>query len=398
MIALGSPAFQHILKECTEKGIITQVLIEPKGNLETLLKEKFTESPPKHQNLDSNSCDLVNYGQTHVDCRHRINNARILSIKATKNEPARFFQFYFLVSFQNKLRPKNEEMITIMVDESYSVTRTDNSFETFLGKEDVEITDFRRRLATPWSSDNLKAAALKKLNSIVEDKLVLFDLPIDKERKSKLKKFEKRLRRERLEQVISSKYDFDPQKWQSSLETLLEKEKDSFLTRVAVKLINLAIVNTTKVAFEAKLDNNSSIRSSLILGIDHSPKVTCPLCKNPHSEGYATEDSLYVCGRCIRQSLDTGKVFSKKAALRLDETLKEYIEPEEGFVCSVCGRKHSKLLEFKCSYDDSSVCIFHYDICDLCGKVFSRLNLSHTDGFERQLCPEHAAQRKLRER
>lgn len=81
----------------------------------------------------------------------------------------------------------------------------------------------------------------------------------------------------------------------------------------------------------------------------------------------------------------------KKAPLKLDETLNEYFEQDAGFVCSVCGKKHSRLLEFKCSYDDSSVCIFHFDHCDLCGEVFSKLNLTSTREFKRKLCPKHAA-------
>jgi hypothetical protein len=101
-----------------------------------------------------------------------------------------------------------------------------------------------------------------------------------------------------------------------------------------------------------------------------------------------------VCGSCVRQSIDSGKVYSKKAALKTDETLNEYIEKDAGFVCSVCGKRHSRLLEFKCSHDNSSVCIYHYDLCDTCGKVFSKLNLSYTDEFKRKLCPKHALKEK----
>jgi hypothetical protein len=88
--------------------------------------------------------------------------------------------------------------------------------------------------------------------------------------------------------------------------------------------------------------------------------------------------------------VDTGNIYSKKAALSLDETLNEYFEHESGFVCAVCGKRHSPLLEFKCSHDNSSVCIHHYDFCYICGKVFSKSNLTYTDEFKRKLCPKHA--------
>jgi hypothetical protein len=154
------------------------------------------------------------------------------------------------------------------------------------------------------------------------------------------------------------------------------------------------IVNTVKVRFEVKLDNKSTIHASLTLGINHTPEVSCSICRQNITEGYATQDALYVCENCIRQSIDTAKIYSIKAPMRLDEKLHEYIEPDAGFVCSVCGKRYSRLLEFKCSHDNSSVCIYHYELCDVCGKVFSKLNLSHTDEFKKQLCPKHAEQNK----
>ena len=54
-------------------------------------------------------------------------------------------------------------------------------------------------------------------------------------------------------------------------------------------------------------------------------------------------------------------------------------------------------LEFKCSHDNSSICIYHYGLCDVCGKVFSKLNLTYTDEFKRQLCPKHASKNKQKE-
>ena len=242
----------------------------------------------------------------------------------------------------------------------------------------------------------MKENADETLAAILRQKLVLFDLMLDKEKKARLRSFGKRLKRERREQVISKRLVYDFVQWQTHYGTLLKREEESFTTHIAVKFINLLIINTNKVTFEVKLDNNSTIHSSYIVGINQ-PEVTCPICRQPFSEGYATQDSLYVCKNCIRQSIDTGKIYSKKAPLRLDETLKEYIEADSGFICSVCGKRHSRLLEFKCSHDNSSVCIYHYEVCDVCGKVFSKLNLSYTDEFKRHLCPKHAAKEKLKE-
>ena len=162
------------------------------------------------------------------------------------------------------------------------------------------------------------------------------------------------------------------------------------MTNVSIKLSNLLIINTAKVNFEITLDNNATIHSHLILGLNHPFEVTCPICHEPFIEGYATQDSLYVCKNCIRQSIDSCKIYSKKAPLKLDEALNEYLEQDSGFVCSVCGKRHSELLKFKCSHDNSSVCIHHYGLCDICKNIFSKLNLSHTQEFKRQLCPKHA--------
>jgi hypothetical protein len=203
------------------------------------------------------------------------------------------------------------------------------------------------------------------LGIILKEKLALFNLPLIKEKKSKIRSFEKRLRREHHERITSRKNDFDQQKWQANYETLLRREEDSLTTHIAVKFINLLVINTSKVNFEINLNNNSKIHASIILGIDQVPEVVCPICKNICYEGYATQDSLYVCKKCIRQSIDTAKIYSTKASLKLDETLNEYIEQDSGFVCSVCGKKHSRLLEFKCAHDNSSICIYHYGLCDV---------------------------------
>ena len=279
------------------------------------------------------------------------------------------------------------------MDEKGSSICIEDSLGSPLKNQEIAVQDFKAKLK-PAVFDELNAAAAEKLDAILRAKLVLFDLPLRKEKRAKLKSFDRRLRRERREQVISRKHDFDYPQWRSSYEALLKREEETYQTTVAVKLINLLVINTSKVGFKLTLDNNATIQSSFVLGISQ-PEVACPICKKTFSEGYATQDSLYVCKSCIKQSVDTAKIYSKKAALTLDETLKEYVEPSSGFVCTVCGKRHSRLLEYKCSHDNSSVCIYHYGLCDTCGKVFSKLNLSYTDEFKRQLCPKHATKDKL---
>jgi hypothetical protein len=283
------------------------------------------------------------------------------------------------------------------MDEDGNTVRVGELSEgNFLYDKDIEVKDFKSKLETSVF-EKLKVIADEKLEIIIKEKLVLFDLALSKEKKSKLRKFDKRLRQERREKVISRKHDFDLPQWRTNYELLLRKEEESYLTNIAVKFINLIVINTTKIKFEVNLDNNSIIRSSMVLGINHNSEVSCPICKKTFYEGYATQDSLYVCKNCIRKSIDTAKIYSKKATLSFDETLNEYFEHDSGFICSVCGKRHSRLLEFKCSHDNSTVCIHHYESCDVCGKVFSKLNLTYTDEFKRQLCPKHAPKNKAKE-
>ena len=72
-------------------------------------------------------------------------------------------------------------------------------------------------------------------------------MPLIKDKEAKLRSFDKRLRRERLEQIINSKYDLDLQKWQATYEALLKREEESLTTNIAIKLINLLVINTTKI-------------------------------------------------------------------------------------------------------------------------------------------------------
>jgi len=399
LITPGSLVFQQILKECLETGILCQISLKPKEGIDTFLKGYVKDSP-----VSCADCDKVTIeGEVFSSCvksppcYHQINNGKIVSAKVLKNEPVKYFQFYFSTIFQNKLRQKSEKTITVLIDENGNIVRAGEFIEdNILSDKAIEIQNCKSKVEASVF-EKLKVFVDEKLETIVKEKLVLFDLALSKEKKSKLRSFDKRLRRERREKVISRKHDFDLPQWRTNYELLLKSEEESFITNIAVKFINLIVINTTKIKFELNLDNNSTIRSSIVLGINHNSEVSCPVCKRTFSEGYATQDSLYVCKNCIRQSVDTAKIYSKKAALSLDETLNEHFEHDSGFICSVCGKRHSRLLEFKCSHDNSSICIHHYGFCDVCGKVFSKLNLTYTDEFKRQLCPKHASKNKAKE-
>ncbi len=392
LMSPGSPAFQQIVKECLENGVLCQVLLNPKEKIDTLVGRYFKDSP-----FACRECEKITLAEEVIStclksppCHHQINNGKIVSVNVSKKEPVRYFQFYFSATFQNKLRSKNEEIITIMLDEKGEmVDARDFSEDNSLNDEMVEMQDFKSKLEASVF-DKLNTVAEEKLDAILKEKLILFDLPLTKEKRTKLRSFDKRLRRERREKVISRKHDFDVPQWRANYEALLKREEESYVTNIAVKFINLLVINTSKIRFEVNLDNNSTIQSSLILGVNHTSELNCPICKKSFYEGYATQDALYVCGNCVKQSIDTAKIYSKKATLTLDETLKEYFEHDSGFICSVCGKRHSRLLEFNCSHDNSSVCVHHYGLCDICGKVFSKLNLVYTEEFKHQLCPKHA--------
>jgi hypothetical protein len=391
LLTPGSPAFQQILKCCLENGVLSQISLSPKGNFEALISRYFHYSA-----LACENCRKATIGEEKVRicekpqlCFQQIKNGKIVSVRILKKEPTRYLQFYFAATFQNKLRPKNEELIKITLDENGKACNDTFIEQAIAHDECIEVQDVKSNF--PISVfEKLEKVAYGSLDNLLEGKLLLFDLPLGRDKKAKLKAFERRLKRERRELVLSRKHDADPIEWQKNYEVLLRREEESFISSLTVRFINLLIVNTVKISFELTLDNNSIIRSLFVLGMNGAPDVSCQICKAPLTEGYATEDSLYVCHDCIRQSVETGKIYSKKAALRLDETLNEYFEHDSGFVCTVCGKRHCKLLEFKCSHDNSSICILHLGLCDVCKKPFSKSNLAHTEEFKRQLCPQHS--------
>lgn len=398
LIAPGSPSFQQVLRECQENGVPCQIQLNPIDGVESEVKRRFKEG-----DFACIDCDKVTVGQKEFSvcvepqvCHHQINCGKISQIKICKQEPARYFQFYYSVIFYNKLRPKNEEVITVLLDENANIVEASGFGEgSFTVDKALAVSEGKGKVK-PELFDQLKDVAEQKLETLLRNKVAVFDLPLNREKKAKLRAFEKRLKRERREQILSRKHDFDPLKWQNNYQALLKREEESYLTNITVKLINLLVINTYRVKFDVVLDNGAVIHSALTLGLNQTIEAACPICKKTFTQGYATQDGQYVCENCIKQSVDSGKVYSKKAPLSLDETLNEYIEQGSGFVCSVCGKRHSRLLEFKCNHDNSSVCIQHYGFCDVCGtgKVYSKANLSYTDEFQHQLCPKHAGKNR----
>lgn len=401
LIAPGSPAFQQVLRECQKNGVLCQIQLNPQeDNLQTTIQRHF-----KDTEFACIDCDKITLGQNMVSvcvkpksCYHQINYGKIHQIKTGKQESVRYFQFYYSLVFSNKLRSKNEEILTVLLDEKANIldiTTLDdvnnNSNNPFLSDNTLIVSECKSKVKSELF-EQLKDVVDKKIELLLCEKLALFDLPIAREKRVKLRAFEKRLKQERREQILSRKRDFDPLKWQNNYQTLLKREEETYLTNISVQFINFLVINTYKIKFDILLNNEAVIHSTLTLGLNQTLNITCPICKKLFTEGYATQDGLYVCENCIKQSIDSGKIYSKKAPLSFDDTLNEYIEQGTGFICSVCQKRHSSILEFKCSHDDSSVCIHHYGFCDTCGnkKIYSKNNLSYTDEFKHQLCPKHA--------
>jgi hypothetical protein len=282
LITHGSPAFQEILKDSLDEGILCQLTLKPKGTVQSLVKKYFKDAP-----FNCDDCDQVAVGEESVGvcvktphCHHKINNGKIASVKVTKRDPARYFRFYFSAIFQNKLRPKTEERITILVDEQGQIVDCGDLDDFIMGGHTLEIQEANADLP-PEVFDKLKAAADLKLAQILKEKLVLFDLMLSKEVKAKLRSFDKRLKSERREKAISRKHDFDPKQWQASYEALLKREEDSLLTHIAVRFINLLVINTTQFSFAITLDNKAAIDTTFVLGITSPTELTCPLCGQP---------------------------------------------------------------------------------------------------------------------
>ena len=97
LITPGSPTLQQILDECLDKGVLCQITVDLKGELEPLLKNYFKDSP-----FSCQDCKKLTYGEEAVNiceklhlCYHKINNGKIVFVKIIKKEPVKYYQFFF---------------------------------------------------------------------------------------------------------------------------------------------------------------------------------------------------------------------------------------------------------------------------------------------------------------
>ena len=120
LMGTGTPAFQQILKESLEKGILCSVEIMEGEPIDSALKQYFKDSL-----YGCPDCDVTKVGNSSrylciksPPCCHRVNNGSVESIRVASQQDIELFQFYFSVTFQSRLRPKSEELIVLLFDEN----------------------------------------------------------------------------------------------------------------------------------------------------------------------------------------------------------------------------------------------------------------------------------------
>lgn len=385
LIATGSPVLESILKRCLQKGHVCSLSLTPNESISKLIRKYF-----KDMDYACDFCEKITVGCNNLSfcvknpkCYHKINNAKIQSIKILTSEKIQLFQFYFVVYFKNKLR-KNQEIIKILLDDQGQLYDYD-----LLENEDVEFADSEEGpyLAT---YDSLILEAYEKLDKLLKNKKNIFDMLLKKEVTKRISNIEEKLEEERLQQSISNKaHLFDEKSWKQKKTTVVEREFRALSTRISIKFINLVIVTTSKVNFEILLSNKSKINSSLIVGLSDKFEIVCSSCKRTFETGYATVDGFYICEDCIKQSIETGNIYSNNFDLTHDNTTNEYIETNGGFVCSVCGTLNSKKFQYSCNQDQSLICFRCYELCHKCEKVISSQNVETCIESNNNYCVQH---------
>lgn len=385
LIATGSPAFEAILQECLAKGIISSVSLKTSENPEMYLRDFFKDSAYR-----CDYCESINVEDREIffctqspKCYHKINNGKIVSVSITRKQPLRLFQFYFSILFKNRLR-KNEETVRILTDQDGVIYDFDP-----LSKGQLEFIDSEERMELALY-DRVKPIVDEKLDSLIKDKQAVFDLLLKKQVTGRIRNLKRRLEEERLERSISRKSTNDEEEvWKTNEDATLRREEESLKTTIDVRYLNLLSIGTEKIFFEIALDNNSKINSGFILGVDSPAQIVCPGCGKAFYEGYATEDGFYLCIDCIKQTVDTKKIYSKNRNLPIDTTTSEYIEEGKGFLCAICGKLNSNLFEFKCNHDGSSICINCCARCEKCRRLFSVSNVLKSKESGKLYCNEH---------
>ena len=384
LIATGTPGFNGMIDDCLKKGALSSVNLKTKAKVEDFIKDFF-----KDRDYQCEFCEKVSFKDKtkHIctkspKCYHKINNGKISKIELGNKKEVKLMLFIYGVFFNNKLK-KNEEVLQILLDENGNRLTEDllNDTKPFFedSKEKINLETF----------DKNNSIANEIVDRIVKDKKNIFDMQLKKEIDCKLVFLEKKLDDEKLQKNISKKLEFDEKEWKIKKESMLNKEKESLDTFVSIKFLNFLVLNTNRVNFEMKLDNNSVIKSSFLVGIEKNIKIKCPICNNDMPEGYATEDEEYVCFDCVNQSIDTKKIYSKNFKLNKDHTFRECLESDKGFICSVCKNQNSRLFEFICNYDNSKVCCLCFEFCSKCKKLFSNSNLNKSKNTNKLYCPLH---------
>ena len=384
LIATGSPAFNGIIDECLNDGVISSVKIKNKINVQDSLKEFFKDHEYHCEESEKITIDKKDhYICTHTPaCFHKINNAKIESIRIISRDPINLYLFVYSIFLNNKLK-KNEEIVTLLLNkngERIDIDILNDKTIDFIGVSDkINLNLF----------DTLNASANELIDNILKNKKQVFDLQLKKDISQKLVALEKKLDDDKLQKKISKKWQFNEEEWKLKKENQLSKEKESLDTFISIKFLNFLCIISEKITYEITLSNKSKIKSSFILGIDKSFPVICHSCGKLHSEGYATEDKKYLCIDCINQSLDSTKIYSKEFNLMKDNTTREFIEKGSGFNCSVCNKKHSSKFLFKCTHDQSKICYFCFDFCAKCDKIFSKSNLTTSKESKKLFCLNH---------
>ena len=356
LIATGSPAYNSIIEESLKKGTLSSVNLNTKVQIQDFIKGFFKD--------------------------HKINNTKINKIEVLGDKKVKLMLFIYSIFINNKLK-KNEEVVKILLDETGSRINED-----ILNNSSLAFEDSKERISVE-TFDKYESSANEFLDQMIKDKKNIFDLQLKKEVGNKLITLEKKLDDEKLQKSISKKWEFNEKEWKLKKDSILDKEKESLETFVSVKFLNFLLINTARVLFEVKLNNNAVIKNSLLVGGENNLKIDCPLCNNEIFEGYGTYDDNYVCFECFNQSLDTGEIYSKNFKLNRENTLKEFIEPNSGFICSVCKKQNSKYFEFFCNHDNSKICYMCLESCSKCNKIFSIANLNKSNNTNHHYCPTH---------
>ena len=333
LIASGSPVLESILKKCLQKGRVCSLSLTPKESLSDIVMKYFKDS-----DYSCDFCERIVMDENEYSfcvksprCYHKINNAKIESIKILKSEKIQLFQFYFLVFFRNKLK-KSEEFVKMLLDNQGQLFDYD-----IIENEDVEFIDSNDPVNLAFFDSEMHDA-YEKSDHLLKNKKNIFDMVLKKEISYRISKIEEKLEEEKLQQTISKKtHLFNEKAWREKKNKTIERETQALRTRISIKFVNLLIVTTNKVTFEILLSNNSKISSSLIAGLSDKFEIVCPSCEQTFETGYATNDGFYLCEDCIKQSIETGKIYSNDFQLVRDSTTNEFIESDTGFVCSVGG-------------------------------------------------------------